>query len=141
MLIFQNPVLRDTVFLFSGLPEFFKKVDSSYYELHPYNVGKMKVGSLEFMRKLFKPYNPTPESIKAISDRSHSLLEELNGMQMNRKLLLARERRIIAQADHFLRHYFGRPYENNYMSGKIAFSLKVLPLCIEKNAKKKKLSC
>lgn len=109
-----------------GLPEFFKKVDSSYYELHPYNAGRMTGVPLEDRRKLFQPYNPTPESIKAISDRSQSLLKELNKMDINRKLLLARERSMIAQADHFLRHYFGRPYENNYLSGKAEFSAKVL---------------
>ena len=81
--------------------------------------------SLEDRRKLFQPYNPTPESIKSISDRSQSLLKELNEMDINKKLLLARERSMIAQADHFLRHYFGRPYENNYLSGKAEFSLKV----------------
>lgn len=101
-----------------GLPQFFKKVDSSYYELHPYIAGRMTGVPLEESRKLFQPYNPTPESIKAISDRSQSLLKELNQMDINRKLLLSRERSMIAQADHFLRHYFGRPYENNYLSGK-----------------------
>lgn len=120
VLYFNNPFLRKV--LFPGLPEFFKKMDSSYYELHPYNAGKMTGVPLEDMRKLFQPYNPTPESIKAISDRSQSLLKELSEMKIDRKLILARERRMIAQADHFLRHFFGRPYENNYLSGKVAFS-------------------
>ena len=104
--------------LLLGLPQFFKNVDSSYYELHPYIAGQLTGVPLEERRKLFQPYNPTPESIKAISERSQSLLKELKEMDINRKLLLSRERSMIAQADHFLRHYFGRPYENNYFSGK-----------------------
>ena len=103
---------------FSGLPEFFKKVDRSYYELHPYDVRKMTGVPLEYMKQLFQPYNPTPESIRVISERSHSLWKELTGMKIDRTLLLAREHRMIAQADHFLKHYFGRPYENNYLAGR-----------------------
>ena len=111
----------------SGLPQFFKKVDSSYYELHPHIVGRMTGVPPEEIRKLFQPYNPTPESIKAISDRSQSLLKELNEMDINRKLLLSRERSMIAKADHFLRHYFGRPYENNYLSGKVYIFSAMIP--------------
>ena len=77
---------------------------------------------LEYVKKLFQPYNPTPESIKVISERSQSLLRELNEMKIDRTLLLAREQRVIANADHFLKHYFGRPYENNYLTGKVGFS-------------------
>ena len=80
----------------------------------------------EDMKKIFQPYNPTPESIKAISERSHSLWEELNTMKIDKKLLFARERRMMAKADHFLKHYFGRPYENNYLAGKVGLSLKLL---------------
>ena len=104
--------------LLLGLPQFFKKVDGSYYELHPFIAGRTPGVPLDERRKLFQPYNPTPESIKAISDRSQLLLKELNEMDIDRKLLLSRERSMIAQADHFLTHYFGRPYENNYFSGK-----------------------
>lgn len=102
----------------TGLPEFFKKVDRSYYELHPYEAGKMRGVPMEHKKKLFQPYNPTPESIKAISERSQTLWKELNEMKIDRTQLLARERRMIAKADHSLKHYFGRPFESNYLAGR-----------------------
>ena len=73
---------------------------------------------MEYVKKLFQPYNPTPKSIKAISERSQKLWKELNGMKIDRTQLLAREQRMIAKADHFLKHYFGRPFENNYLAGR-----------------------
>ena len=78
--------------------------------------------ALEYVKKLFQPYNRTPASIKAVSEQSQSLLRELNEMKIDRTLLLAREQRMIATAGHFLMYYFGRPYENNYLAGRVGFS-------------------
>lgn len=102
----------------SGLLEFLKRIDSTVRELHPYDARFMTGVSIEDKKKIFQPYNPTPESIKAISERAHSMLEELGSLKIDKKLLLARERRMIAKTHHFLRHYFGRPFENNYLAGK-----------------------
>ncbi|XP_022779081.1 uncharacterized protein LOC111320683 isoform X1 [Stylophora pistillata] len=100
-----------------GLLEFLKRIDSTVRELHPYDAGFMTGVSVEEMKKIFQPYNPTPESIKAISERAHSMLKELRSLKIDKKLLLASERRMIAKTDHFLKHYFGRPFENNYLAG------------------------
>ena len=94
-----------------------KRIDSTVRELHPYDAGFMTGVSVEEMKKIFQPYNPTPESIKAISERAHSMLKELRSLKIDKKLLLASERRMIAKTDHFLKHYFGRPFENNYLAG------------------------
>lgn len=100
-----------------GLLDFLKRIDSTVRELHPYDARFMTGVSIEDKKKIFQPYNPTPESIKAISERAHSMLEELGSLKIDKKLLLARERRMIAKTHHFLRHYFGRPFENNYLAG------------------------
>lgn len=102
----------------SGLLDFLKRIDSTVRELHPYDARFMTGVSIEDRKKIFQPYNPTPESIKAISERAHSMLEELGSLKIDKKLLLTRERRMIAKTHHFLRHYFGRPFENNYLAGK-----------------------
>jgi len=67
---------------------------------------------------MYGPYVPHPRKLKAISDSSLALAEELSKMKVNKKLLKIRERRLLALAKHFLENYFGSPYKDNYYTGK-----------------------
>ena len=103
-------------FYLAGLPEFLQNVTNTFYKLQPYIVlqsGQQK----EFIKRIFRPYNPTPESVKKITTGSQELLKELKGLKFDRRRLTMREDRTLAKIEHYLQHFFGEPYVNNYYSG------------------------
>ena len=77
-----------------------------------------------YNKELFHPYNPVPEKIKELTDKSKALYEQLLEMKARLDLdrLKLRERKLLALAEHELKHFFGKPYENNYYTGRTIVS-------------------
>ena len=100
-----------------GLNEFLMKIKVKYFELHPEElIFKPEGVELQQLKERFKPYNPHPKNLKRVSDTARVLLNELLSLKINIKRLKAREKKVLAQAKHFLEHSFGSPYDKNYYS-------------------------
>ena len=106
-----------------GLDKFMKRVRETYYELHPFNipyhpeVDSHTLESFERVKREYVAYDPTPSVIKARTDRSLTLLREINDKDVNLDALKPRERKSVAQVKHYLQHVFGQPYDVNYYAG------------------------
>lgn len=104
----------------AGLGEFLSEIQRSFYELHPhrsYHDPKMDTEESEAMIKTYRPYNPSPEILKRITDTSLALLNKLKQLPINVDKLKPREKKVLAQAKHYLQHTFGQPYDMNYYAG------------------------
>lgn len=103
-----------------GLDDFLSRVQRSYFKLHPhksYHDPQMGEEEVEAMIKAYRPYNPSPQTLKDITDTSLALLKQLNGMKINVDKLKQREKKVLVQAKHYLQHTFGQPYDVNYYAG------------------------
>ena len=95
----------------AGLESFLVKVQTIRDSFTPYRRTNSK--------DVFQPYSPAPEKIKALTDKTKALYEDLLSMKRNivMERIKLRERKLLALLDHELKHYFGKPYENNYYTG------------------------
>ena len=95
----------------AGLESFLVKVQTIRDSFTPYRRTNSK--------DLFQPYSPAPEKIKALTDKTKALYEDLLSMKRNivMERIKLRERKLLALLDHELKHCFGKPYENNYYTG------------------------
>lgn len=94
------------------------KIKVKYFDLHPDElIYKPEEVELQQLKEKFKPYNPHPKNLKRVSDTARVLLNELLSLKINPKRLKAREKKVLAQAKHYLEHNFGSPYDKNYYSG------------------------
>ena len=103
-----------------GLDDFLSLVQRSYFKLHPhksYHDPHMGEEQVEAMIKAYRPYNPSPQTLKDITDTSLALLRQLNGMKIDVNKLKQREKKVLVQAKHYLQHTFGQPYDVNYYAG------------------------
>ncbi|XP_031556875.1 uncharacterized protein LOC116293574 [Actinia tenebrosa] len=104
-----------------GLPDVLRKIKEAYYEYNPnYVAWKPDLFGKElneFVKKSYRPYDPHPTKLKAKTDKSLGLLEDVKSMNPNKDLLTPRESKAVAQASHFLQHNFGTPYDENYYAG------------------------
>ena len=74
-----------------------------------------------YTKDAFQHYNPEPKKIKELTDKEKALYKEFLEIKssMDMKRLKLRERKLLALVDHELKHFFGKPYENNYYTGKV----------------------
>ena len=95
----------------SGLESFLVKVKTIRDSFTPYRRTNTK--------DLFQPYSPEPEKIKALTGKTKALYEDLLRMKRNivMERIKLREGKLLALVEHELKHYFGKPYENNYYTG------------------------
>ena len=95
----------------AGLESFLVKVQTIRDSFTPYRRTNTK--------DLFQPYSPAPEKIKALTDKTKALYEDLLRMKRNivMERIKLREEKLLALLEHELKHYFGKPYENNYYTG------------------------
>ena len=96
----------------TGLESFFAKIKEVQTSLTPYKSY--------FTKEFFQPYNPAPKKAKMLTDQTRALYENLLEIKasLDTGRLKLRERRLLAFAEHELKHFFGKPYENNYYTGK-----------------------
>ena len=102
----------------SGLLGFIKKLNTHFYQLHPYEVPYRPHVTPDEVRNSFKAFDPAPSSIKKITDTSKALLKELKTINFKAELMKAREVKAAAKMNHFLQHSFGNVYDFDYYSGK-----------------------
>ena len=108
-----------------GLEEFIRKVKSTYYKHHPFNIvyhpdvfyENLEFAVVERVKEEYVAYDPTPSVIKSRTDASLALLEEFNNIDFHLNALKPRERKSVAQIRHYLQHMFGQPYDMNYYTG------------------------
>ena len=99
----------------AGVDTLLQKVQDTYFDLHPQDLV-FKPGGVKpsVLKAKFKPYNPDPKNLKQITDSARNLLDELQGLGVNTRLLKPREKKAIAQLKHFLQNNFGKPYDADY---------------------------
>lgn len=100
-----------------NLPEFFQKVQDTYYDLNPHLISHKPGIKLSEMFEKFRPYDPSPERLKTITDKSLELYKELTNKRIDKHKLKPRERKGLAQMRHYLQTIFGTPYDGNYYTG------------------------
>lgn len=99
------------------LLSFLKKVQKTYYKMNPNKIVFMPDVTIATVRQEFSAYDAKPSSIKKRTDAARKLLAEINGMKLNEKSMLPRERKAVAQVKHYLQSNFGSPYDENYYAG------------------------
>lgn len=102
----------------SGFDTFLHDLQREFFRLHPhqsYHDPTLDYGNeIEVLSTVYKPFNPSPDNLKTITDASLALLKRLNALKVNENRLKPRERRTLIQAKYFLKHTFGQPYDMNY---------------------------
>lgn len=96
-----------------------KKIETSFFHnLYPENIY-MKTGvTPEEIRKFFRPWDPSPSTIKSKTDEANRLRRELSKLKIDRVSLKVRERKAIHVAKQILLNNFGwAPLGKNYYSG------------------------
>ncbi|EDO36462.1 predicted protein [Nematostella vectensis] len=101
----------------AGLPEFLLKIRKSYLTAYPFVTLYISGMTYNERRQAYRPFNPTPDKLKSITDSSLALAQELRQIQVNKRRLKRRERKIFAQAEYFLDFHYGSPFLDNYYSG------------------------
>lgn len=116
----------------AGLVAFLQRVQDKTFEVQPFLIAhKPKVSALEVQQK-YKVYDPSPLNLKNVTDAAKTLLEDLNRMAIDEKKLRSRERKVLAQLRHFLKHVFGTPFDGNYYFGDFLLGPNVFcwqPIC------------
>ena len=101
----------------AGLVEFLQRVQNETFEVQPFLIAKKpKVRAWEVQQK-YKVYDPSPSNLRNVTDTAKKLLDDLNRMVIEEKKLKSRERKVLAQLRHFLKHVFGTPFDGDYYSG------------------------
>lgn len=99
------------------LLDFMKKVKKQYFQLNHNEYLLDPEGNDEDILHHFAPYDPSSESIKKRTDKAMELEDELKSMKLRRSMLRPREKKGLAQVEHFLYSVFGKPYDENYYAG------------------------
>lgn len=102
----------------AGLDTLLQKVQDTFFDLHPQELV-FKPGGVKpsVLMVKFTPYNPDPKNLKRITDSARNLLHELQGLGVNTRRLKPREKKAIAQLEHYLQYNFGWPYDADYYAG------------------------
>ena len=116
----------------SGLVAFLQRVQDKTFEVQPFLIAqKPKVSALEVQQK-YKVYDPSPQNLRNVTDTAKNLLEDLNKMVIQEKELKSRERKVLAQLRHYLKHVFGTPFDGDYYFGDFLLGPNVFcwqPIC------------
>ena len=101
------------------LGEFLEEVKDIFYKLHPFKIQYHPEVELfdERVRNTYTAYDPTPAAIKKRTDAALDLYAKISGAEVNTDQLKPRERKALAQVQHYLKHIFGQPYDVNYYAG------------------------
>lgn len=103
----------------SGLKENLEKIQTEFYRhLQPEKIYLKPGVTPEEIRAVFRPWDPSPSTIKYKTDEAAKLLKELKSLKVDTKLLKIRERKAVHVAKAILLNNFGwAPYGKNYYSG------------------------
>ncbi|KAK3717883.1 hypothetical protein QZH41_014887 [Actinostola sp. cb2023] len=101
----------------SGFKEFLQNVQDSYYEVFPSNIVFKRGVTVEDIKRIFKPFDPSPANLKNITDRAIELQKVINDKSINMANLKPREKKALFRVKHFLQFSFAIPYDVNYYAG------------------------
>ena len=96
-----------------------KKIQTTYFDtLHPQYIYMKPGVTPEEIRMNFRPWDPSPNTIKNKTDEADKMLTELNNLKINITLLKLRERKALHVAKAILLNNLGwAPYGQNYYAG------------------------
>lgn len=116
----------------AGLVAFLQRVQDKTFEVQPFLIAqKPKVSASEVLQR-YRVYDPSPSNLKNVTDTAKTLLRDLNGMDIDEKKLKSRERKVLAQLRHYLKHVFGTPFDGDYYFGDFLLGPNVFcwqPIC------------
>lgn len=116
----------------AGLVAFLQRVQDKTFEAQPFLIAKKpKVSALEVQQK-YKVYDPSPSNLRNVTDTAKNLLKDLNRLVIEEKKLKSRERKVLAQLRHYLKHVFGTPFDGDYYFGDFLLGPNVFcwqPIC------------
>ena len=101
------------------LNETIENVMHIYYSLYPNEIIWHPYAEDDDL-KYFRPYNCSPAALKHRTDAAAQLYEQVREerMKINESELKSQELKSLIQLLHFLKTDFGKPYGENYYSGK-----------------------
>ena len=99
--------------------ETLKKIETAYYHvLHPAKIYAKPGVNPEEIRRIFRPWDPSPNRTKSKTDEAKKLHDELKALKINITLLKLRERKALHVAKAILLNNNGwAPYSQNYYAG------------------------
>ncbi|XP_048583523.1 uncharacterized protein LOC5513995 [Nematostella vectensis] len=101
----------------SGLDKFLNKVIDAYFDTHPNQIiYKLGVTQAD-IKRIYRPYDPSPANIKKVTDRAMELYYEISNATISEASLKPREKKALYQVKHYLKHIFATPYDGNYYAG------------------------
>ena len=103
----------------SNLTETLKKIETTYFHtLHPQKIFMKSGVTPEEIRLRFRPWDPSPSTIRTKTDKAMKLREDLNKLKIDITQLKIRERKAIHVAKAILLNNFGWiPTGQNYYAG------------------------
>jgi len=103
----------------SKLTATLKKIQTEFYNrLYPEKIYSKPGVTPEEIRSVYRPWDPSPNTIKFKTDEAAKLLKELKDLKINTTLLKIRERKAVHVAKAILLNNFGwAPYGQNYYGG------------------------
>ena len=99
------------------LDKILEEMSREFFRLHPhqsYHDPTMEDADYTEMKRMYAPFDPSPDSLKRVTDASLALLQRLNALNVSKNRLKPRERKSYIQAKHYLKHTFGQPYDVDY---------------------------
>jgi len=103
----------------SKLTATLKKIQTEFYNrLYPDKIYAKPGVTPEEILSVYRPWDPSPNTIKFKTDEAAKLLKELNDLKINTTLLKLRERKAVHVAKAILLNNFGwAPYGQYYYGG------------------------
>ena len=103
----------------SKFTETLKKIETVFFEtLHPNEIYTKFGATPEEIRRIFRPWDPSPSTLRSKTDAAAKLLEDLNALTINVTLLKVRERKALHVANALLLNNNGwTPLGSNYYAG------------------------
>ena len=96
---------------------FLSRMKGDFYKLYPDKVGEDPEADFGKVLHRYQPYDPSWQAIKSRTDHALSLRQELRDLDIQASDLRPREKKGLAQAEHYLESIFGNPYDENYYTG------------------------
>ena len=102
------------------LSTFLAKVQRAYFKYHPDEALAKPGICVEEIRRLYRPYDPKPGTLKNVTDEGRKLYAELTAIlsKLVGTKISPRERKALRAAQEVLRYFFSRKaYAQNYYVG------------------------
>jgi len=103
---------------------FLNKMKGDFYQLYPYKVDEDPEADPILNLHRYQPYDSSWKAIKLRTDHALNLRKKLKDLDIKVSYLRPREKKALAQAEHYLESVFGNPYDEQYYTGDWMLGLK-----------------